>query len=200
MADVWFGTSKSPMESLGRAIALGERAVAVDESDAVGHSSLGYFYTYAGQFDKAVAHAERGVALDPNSSAILFNSGATLAFSGRPEEAIPLLQKAIRLNPFAPAVYFDALSAAYRMVDRFDEAVEQAQKAVEREPENQYTYLTLIPACILAGQETEARAAAAEILKINPMCSLEQYARIIPFRDRSFLDRTIDALRKAGLK
>ena len=200
MADVWFGTSKSPMESLGRAIALGERAVAVDESDAVGHSSLGYFYTYAGQFDKAVAHAERGVALDPNSSAILFNSGATLAFSGRPEEAIPLLQKAIRLNPFAPAVYFDALSAAYRMVDRFDEAVEQAQKAVEREPENQYTYLTLIPACILAGQETEARAAAAEILKINPMCSLEQYARIIPFKDRSFLDRTIDALRKAGLK
>jgi tetratricopeptide (TPR) repeat protein len=200
MADIWFGTSKSPMESLARAIELGQKAVSIDESEAIGHSSLGYFYTFAGQFDKAVAHAERGLALDPNSSAILFNSGATLAFSGRPEEAILLLQKALRLNPFAPATFFDTLSTAYRMAVRFDEAVEQAKKAVEREPENQYTYLTLTSACILAGREEEARAAAVEVLRINPMFSLEQYARIIPIRDRSFIDRTIDALRKAGLK
>jgi adenylate cyclase len=200
MADIWFGTSKSPVESLGRAIELVQKAVALDESEAMGHASLGYFYTFAGQFDKAVTHAERALALDPNSSAILFSSAAGLAFSGRPEDAIPLLQKAVRLNPFAPAVYFDALSTAYRMVDRFDEAVEQAKKAVERERENQYSNLTLASAFVLAGREAEARAAAAEVLKINPMFSLEQYARIIPIRDRSFIDRTIDALHKAGLK
>ena len=68
MADMWFGTSKSPKESLGRAIELGQKAIALDESEAMGHASLGYFYTFAGQFDKAVAHAERGLALDPNSS------------------------------------------------------------------------------------------------------------------------------------
>jgi len=39
----------------------------------------------------------------------------------------------MRLNPFAPAAFFKALSAAYRMVDRFDEAVEQANKAVDQE-------------------------------------------------------------------
>ncbi len=200
MADLWFGTSKSIMESVGQAIELGQRAVALDESEAMGHASLGYFYAFAGQFDKAVSHAERGLALDPNSSAILHSSAATLAYSGRPEEAIPLLQKAIRLNPFAPAIFFDTLSAAYRMVGRFDEAIEQAKKAVEREPENQFPYLNLASACILAEREAEACAAAAGVLKINPMFSLEQYGRIIPFRDRSFIDHTIDALRKAGLK
>jgi len=60
--------------------------------------------------------------------------GGRLAYSGRPEEAIPLLQKVIRLNPFAPATFFDTLGVVYRMVGRFDEAVEQAKKAVEREP------------------------------------------------------------------
>jgi adenylate cyclase len=200
MADIWFGTSKSAMESLGQAIELGEQAVALNESEAMGHSSLGYFYAFAKQFDKALAHAERGLALDPNSPAILFNSGAAIAFSGRPEEAIPLLQKAIRLNPFAPAVFFDTLSTAYRMVGRFDEAVEQAKKGVDREPENQYTYITLVSACISAGREAEARTAAAEVLKINPKFSLEQYAQIVPIKDRSFTDRTIDALKKAGLK
>jgi tetratricopeptide (TPR) repeat protein len=200
MAELWFGTSKSPMDSLGRAIELGQKAIALDESEAMGHASLAYFYGFAGQFDRAIAHAEQGLDLDPNLSAVLFNSGAALAFSGRPEEAIPLLHKAIRLNPFAPSVFFETLSVAYRMVDRFDEAAEQAKKAVERDPKNQFTNLCLASACISAGQEAEARAAAAEVLKINPMFSLEQFARTSPYRDRSFVDRTIDALRKAGLK
>ena len=200
MADRWFGTSKSPKEWLGQAIELGQKAISLDESEAMANASLGYFYTYAGQFDRAVAHAERGLALDPNSYGILYNSASAFAYSGRPEEAIPLLQKAIRLNPFAPAAFFYTLSVAYRMVDRFDEAVEQAKKAVERDPKNQFTYLGLASACILVGQEAEARTAAAEVLKINPTFSVEQFARTLPYRDRSFVDRTVDAWRKAGLK
>jgi adenylate cyclase len=200
MGDIWFGISKSPTESLGRAIELGQKAVALDESEAIGHAVLGYFYTFARQFDKAVAHAERGLALDPNSYSVLYNSGSALANSGRPEEAIPLLHKARRLNPFSGGVFFYTLSMAYSMVGRFDEAVEQAKKAVEREPENQYTYLSLASACILAGGEAEARAAAAEVLKINPMFSVEQFAMGLPYKDKSFADRTIDALHKAGLK
>ncbi len=201
MMDLWFVASKSPKESLGRAIELGQKAIALDESEAMGHASLGYFYTFARQFDKAIAHAERGLALDPNSSGVLFNSGASFAHSGRQEEAIPLLQKAIRLNPIAPAAWFDSLSTAYRMVGRFDEAVEQAKKAVERESKNQFTYLGLASACFLAGRETEARAAAAEVLKINPKFSLDRYTKKgLPYRDTSQIHRTIDALRKAGLK
>jgi adenylate cyclase len=199
LAELWFGTSKSPMESLGRAIELGQKAISLDESEAIGHTSLGYFYTHARQFDKAVVHAERALALDPNSSMVLHSSATALAYSGRPEEAIPLLQKAIRLNPFA-VLFFYNLSVAYCMAGRFDEAVEQAKKAVERDPKSQYPYLSLASACILAGREEEARAAAAEVLKINPTFSLEQHAGMIPIRDSSFIDLTIDALRKAGLE
>jgi adenylate cyclase len=200
MADIYFGTSKSPKESVGRAIELGQRAVALDESDPVANAFLGYFYTFAGQFDRAVAHAERGLALDPNLYVVLYNAAATLAFSGRPEEAIPLLQKAIRLNPFAPGLFFGVMSIVYRMLGRFDEAVEQAKKAVEREPKNHFPYLYLASACILAGREEEGRAAAAEVLKINPTFSLEQFGGTRAYRDKSFIESTIDALRKAGLK
>jgi len=201
MGDIYFGTSKSPIESLRRAIELAEKAVALDDSEPMANAYLGYFCTYARQFDKAVAHAERALALDPNSYLVLFNAGAVLAFSGRPDEAIPLLQKAIRLNPFGPAaIFFMTLSTAYRMVCRLDEAVEQAKKGVEREPKNHFPYVHLASACILAGREEEGRAAAAGVLKINPTFSLEQFAMTRPYRDRSFLDRMIDTLRKAGLK
>ena len=200
MGDIWFGTSKSPKESLGQAIELGQRAIALDEFEALAHAILGFFYAFAGQFDKGVAHAERGLALEPNSFTVLYNAASALAYSGRPEEAIPLFQKARRLNPFSAGVFFHTLSVAYAMAGRFDEAVEQAKKAVELEPKNQLPYLALASACILAGREEEARAAAAEVLKINPTFSVEQYARVRPYLDKSQIDRMIDSLRKAGLK
>jgi len=200
MADIWFDTSKFPKESVRRAIELAEKAIALDESEAAGHADLGFLYAFIGQFDKAVAHAERALALDPNSFAILQNSAAALAYSGRPEEAIPLLHKAIRLNPSASILCFYFLSVAYSMLGRFDEAVEQAKKAVERESKNQFIYLALVSACIFAGREEEGRAAAAEVLRINPAFSVEQIRRILPYKDKSFVDRSNDAWRKAGLK
>jgi adenylate cyclase len=198
MLDMFFG--KSPKESLGRVIELGQRAVAVDESEAWAHASLGNFYTYVGQFEKAIVHAERAMTLDPNSYAVLYNSGSALAHSGRPEEAILLLHKGLRLDPFAPSYYFVISSVAYRMAGRFDESVEQAKRAVERNPKNYLAHLTLAAGSILTGREREARAAAAEVLKINPAFSLKQFARGLPYKDKSFVDRTEDAWRKAGLK
>jgi adenylate cyclase len=106
----------------------------------------------------------------------------------------------IRLNPFAPATFFDTLGVVYRMVGRFDEAVEQAKRAVERNPKDLVAYLALASGCILTGREREARAAAAEVLKMNPAFSVQQFARRLPFKDKSFVDRSIDAWHKAGLK
>ncbi len=199
IVDILGGTS-NPMESLERAIELGQKAVALDESEALGHSSLGYFYTWTKQFDRAVFHAERALALDRDSFAILFNSGATLTHSGRPKEAIPLLQKAVRLNPLASSIVFGTLSVAYSMAGRFDEAMEQAKRAVERNPKDPNAYLALAATCIATGREKEARAAAAEVLKIYPAFSVEEIKGMLPYKDKSFVDRSIYAWRKAGLK
>jgi len=53
---------------------------------------------------------------------------------------------------------------------------------------------------MLASHEAEGRAAAAEVLKINPGFSLDQYARTLPFKNRSKVDIEIAALRRAGLR
>ena len=153
-----------------------------------------------GQFDKVVAQAERALVLDPNSPELLLLSATALVFSGRPEESIALFERGLRLDPFAPGMYLAASSGAYRMTGRYDKAVEQARKAVKRDPESQLTQIALASACICAGREAEARTSAAEVLKINPNFSLEQYAKALPFKDQSQVDRTIEALRQAGLK
>jgi adenylate cyclase len=198
--DVWLGTSKSPKESLGRAIELGQKALTLDDTDAAVHSKTAYIFAMTRQFDKAVSHAERALALDPNSPEVILLSAIVFSNSGRLEESIPLFEKGLRLDPFAGGIYFAASSGAYHTIGRYDEAVEQARKAVKQDPKSQLTQIVLAAACILKGRDEEARGAAAEVLKINPNFSLDQFAKTLPYKDKSRIDRMIDALRKAGLK
>jgi adenylate cyclase len=198
-ADVWLGVSKSPKESLARAIEFGRKAVSIDKSDATAQAVLAYLFAMTRQYDKAVAQAERALALDPNSYSVINNCGLALAYSGKHEEALPLLERAVRLNP-SVAQSFVMSSMAYRIVGRYDEARGEAKKAVKRNPKSQLAQVALAATCILAGHEKEACAAAAEVLKINPTFSVEHYGRTLPFKDARQVDRMTDALRKAGLK
>jgi hypothetical protein len=46
----------------------------------------------------------------------------------------------------------------------------------------------------------EARAQAAEVLRVQPKFSLKRYAKRLTIKDKAERDRFVDALRKAGLK
>jgi len=52
----------------------------------------------------------------------------------------------------------------------------------------------------MMGREQEARAEAAEVLKLNPKFSVDSYAKRMILKDQSIIDDFINALRKAGLK
>jgi hypothetical protein len=52
----------------------------------------------------------------------------------------------------------------------------------------------------MMGREKEARAEAAEVLRINPKFSLDYFAKALPFKDQKITNSLINALRKAGLK
>ena len=91
-------------------------------------------------------------------------------------------------------------AVALRDTGRYEEAIAQLKKAIEREPRDIMSYIVLASTYGMAGREKEARAAAAEVLKINPRFSLEQFAKIHPYKDPATKERYIDSLRKAGLK
>jgi Tetratricopeptide repeat len=67
-------------------------------------------------------------------------------------------------------------------------------------PNNLPVHLILAIAYSELGREEEARAAAAEVLRINPKFSLEVHKERVPIKNPAVLERTLAALRKAGLK
>lgn len=67
-------------------------------------------------------------------------------------------------------------------------------------PNHLFAHLGLAATYSLMGREKEARAEAAQVLRINPKFSLDFVAKTSALRDQSVKDNMINALRKAELK
>ncbi|MBM4322771.1 MAG: tetratricopeptide repeat protein [Deltaproteobacteria bacterium] len=200
LGDIWLGLSKDPQESLKKSIELMKKTIALDDSFALGHIGLGYALMMARKYDEAIFHAERGLELEPNSADVVYFYANILLYIGRQEESISFFKSAIRFNPKPPNTYLRHYAVALRDVGRYEEAIVQLKKGIEREPRDIMSYVVLTSTYSIAGREREAREASAEVLKINPRFSLEQFAKIHPYKDPTTKDRYIESLRKAGLK
>lgn len=66
------------------------------------------------------------------------------------------------------------------MVGRYEEATAAYKRAVHRKPDNLLARIGLTATHCLSGRQGEARAAAAEVLRIHPKFSLEEYAKTLP--------------------
>ncbi|MBM4278955.1 MAG: hypothetical protein FJ130_13920 [Deltaproteobacteria bacterium] len=195
--DVWLGLSKDPRESLKQSLELYKKAVTLDNSFAIGYVGLGYTLMMMRQYDEAIAQAERGLELEPNSADVVFGYAFILVYIGG--DSIPFFERAMRLNPKPPNLYLRIYAEALRDAGRYEEAITQLKKAIEREPEDIFSHIFLTAAYSMAGHEKEARAIAAEVFKINPKFSLEQFAKVLPYKDPVAKERYIDSLRKAGM-
>jgi adenylate cyclase len=198
--EYWQGSGKSPGESIERSIEMSQKALAIDDSIAVAHGVLSHLYALKREYDKAIAEGERAVALDPGGAGVYTMYAMSLHYAGRSEEAILMFQKAIRLNPAGETGIYLHFGHALRTTGRFEEAVSAYKKALQPAPDNIFAHLGLAVAYIMMGREQEARAEAAEVLRINPKFSVDSYAELLMNQDQSVIDNFIGALRKAGLK
>jgi adenylate cyclase len=194
-----FQWSQDP-QTLEQAFALAQRAVALDDSLPVAHMILGNVYAWKKQYDRAIAEAERAIALNANFADAYTRLGDILKFAGRPEEALGLIEKAVRLNPHYPPLYLFFLGEAYRFTGRYEEAIAAYKRALTRNSDLLPAHQGLATIYSELGREEEARAEAAEVLKISPKYSLEGVRQLWPYKDQAVLERKLAALRKAGLK
>jgi adenylate cyclase len=70
---------------------------------------------------------------------------------------------------------------------------------MSRQPSQQLQHVTLAAAHAQLGQLAEARAEAAEVLRINPGFTIEGIKRLLVFKDPKDVEQVIDGMRKAGL-
>jgi len=198
--DYWIGSTRSPQESIEKGIEMVQKALAIDDTLAEAHGLLGFLYTQKREYDKGIAEGERAVALNPGGATVLVDYASSLNFAGRSEEAILLAQKAIRLDPSGSQRNYTTLGNALMFTGRLEEAVSAYKKALQYSPNFLWVHIMLTATYSMMGSEKEARAEAAEVLRINPKFSLDFWAKRALVRDESIRDKIFTALRKAGLK
>jgi tetratricopeptide (TPR) repeat protein len=118
---------------------------------------------------------------------------------GRWNESVEFGEKSIRLSPFPRIWYYHWLGRAYFMTGQYDEAIDTWKKALRISP-NYLSAHAFLAACYSSlDRQAEAAAAAKEVLRINPKFSLESYAKRLPYKNKTDIERYLAALRKAGL-
>jgi len=189
----WVDTSKSQEKSLAEASELLQKAIALDDSNADAHGRLGVLFSFTRQYDKALAQAKKAVALSPSSAESHYGLAKVLTFSGKDVESIPEYKTAIRLNPIPPSSYFWSLGLSCAEIGQYEEAIEWCEKAIRQGPDSLMARIMITVVYCWSGRDEEARAEAAEVLRINPNFSLERFAKRAG-------PKLVEALRKAGLK
>lgn len=198
--DIHFGSTTSPKKSLQRALELVQKALVLDGDLAEAHSFLGRIYLAKRQYIEAIAEGERAIALAPSSDFVYAALAFSLHHAGRPEEAIALYEKAIRLNPIPPVWYLTSLASSYQGTGRYEESIKLHKKALRRSPENLWAHLGLAGIYSILGREQDARAEAAEVLRIDPQFSLKSSETSSLYKNQADIELRIEAWRKAGLK
>ena len=199
MIEALSGFSKNPRESLALANKMQLKAIELDDSFAAAHAAMGFSLLMLRKYDQAIAEAEKAYQLAPGSSSVLYWYGTVLTNYGRPQEAVPILKEVLRLEPKPMNSRLRSLSAALRDSGHYEEAIEWIKKAIQREPDSIVSQLILTSTYAYAGKVEEARAAAKEILRINPKFSIEQFMRGSPLREATARERFAKSLKTAGL-
>ena len=187
-------------QSIERAFELAQKSIALDDSLAEPHELLGNICLWKKQHEQAIAALERAISLDPNNADWLAGLGGILVWADRAEEAIELIKKAMSLNPIFPPYYLWNLGHAFLLTERFDEAISTFKRAITQNPDFWPSHILLAASYSAVGRVEEARAEAAETLRINPDFSLESWRLKCPFKNKEVLERRFSMLRKAGLK
>ena len=141
--------------------------------------------------------AQRMIAVYPNVTSSHMFLGICLMFDGRAADAIPEYEQTIRLDPRnAQNIHsLPLMGYALLFLDRYDEAIVWFQKSLAANPSDSPRNRGNIRAAIaaaqaLAGRNQDARASAAEAMRLWPTLTARSYYPITRSQTRSLPRRS----------
>ena len=146
-------------------------------------------------FEDAIIAGEQAISLDPNGADVTALLAMTLNWSGEPEKALALIEKAKRLSPLYSAWYLSVQAHALQLMDRHRDAIKIYEDSIARNPDHIGSRIGLAE----IGQLEDARCHAEEIIRMNPEFTLSKYEASLTYRDPQHSERSLRALREAGL-
>ena len=148
----------------------------------------------------ALAAVDRAMMICSNSALVLSFDALTRCLCGAYDKAIEHAEKAIRLSPLEPLVYHAAfaLALACLLTGRNEEAVANAQKAIDGNRNFAFAYCVLALGWTRLGRSDEAIQTVRQLLELAPRFRIGTI-RKVRFADALRLQPDLDVLRAAHI-
>jgi TolB-like protein len=183
------------------AIRHGRSALTHGRDDATA-LALGAFVTGLVEHDRpaAVEAFERALALSPSSAFALFLGCIVLAYAGAAEQAIDWAERALRVSPIDRLAYIPnhAIAIGHFVRGRYEEATTSARRAIQCNPGLSVTHSWLVASLVRLGRNDEAKAAARQVLALQPSFSASRFCTAIGATE-AVAEALTETWRDAGL-
>ncbi len=156
-----------PREAMPKAEAAITKALAIDDSLAEAHASLGYIkFIYDWDWPGAEQEFKRSIALNPFYDTAHHWFSHELVALGRKDEGMAEARRALELSP-SDTVMNEHMGWTYLMARDYDRAIQSERKAIEMEPDFLLAHRVLGLAYQYKGQHEEATAEFARGVEIS---------------------------------
>ncbi len=185
-----------PSENMAKHLEAARNAVRLDPNDGEAQLVLGHAYAYQGLADQALEQFAKAEALAPNNADVLILIAWYLPQLGQPGRAVALVERALQLNPNYPYWYNQGLRFAYFFGGQFDKSLKYA-KLVTDPFATDYAYFAAASA--MTGDMTAAKAAAANVIRLDRDWTVERYLSDSGSYPEDVAMLFVEGARKAGV-
>ena len=198
--DVELGCTTDPKDSLRQGFAAARKAVALDDSSALAHISLGTVHIWAEETELGLSEAQVALQLNPNFAHAAMAVGNRLDLVGQTEAGIAQMERSLQLNPRDPMRwrYMAYLARAYVSLEEYDTAAEWGQKAVSLRPESPDALFRQAICLAHLDRVDEARSLLDRCEATKPGF-VTQRAHWQPYPDQRRNEHLLAGLRRHGL-
>ncbi len=199
-----YGWGFARAEAIRLGIAAGEKAVSLDPKNADAVYGLAFLFTQAGEVAKSQDLLRQVIERNRNHAPAYFFYGQNLIRLGRPRETVAWIERAFALSPRDPlrSVWHGAIARAHVVNGEDARAIEAARQGIGANRDHPHNYAVLASALAHLGRMDEAKAALADLLRVQPGLTVARYRRNVtsnePVAVKTY-ERLIAGLAKAGL-
>ncbi len=154
-----------------------------------------------GDFETAAQRFAAAEEINPSSAMVSQLAAILYCFTGRGADAVTMTERARRLTPRDPRrAFFTGIGASsYLVAERWDDAVAEAEAALLLNPGHLSARRCRVIGLQRGGRQSEAAAAARDLMACYPDLTVDAYRRAHPARDTAVGIDWAEALRDAGI-